>query len=262
MKFGAARDRPRPRCATGRTRSSASSPAGSAGWRKQRKVEVVTRRRRSSPPTTRVERRRHVDRVRALHPRAPARARRCCRASPTTSAIVDSTGALELARRPRAAARDRRRDHRPRDGDRLRGARAARSTVVELTDQLIPGCDPDLVKPLQKRIAERYESILLSTERRRASRPPTTGCEVSFEGEDAPEPRTFDRVLVAVGRQANGDRLGARRRRASRSTSAAQIARRRAAAHERRRTSRDRRPHRGADARAQGDATRARSRPR
>ena len=78
--------------------------------------------------------------------------------------------------------------------------------VVELTDQLIPGCDPDLVKPLHKRIGERYESILLGIG---VSGVEATddGLQVSFEGEDAPDPRVYDRVLVAVGRRANGDTL-------------------------------------------------------
>ena len=79
--------------------------------------------------------------------------------------------------------------------------------VVELTDQLIPGCDPDLVKPLEKRITERYDSILLSVGVSSVEAS-ADGLAVSFEGEGAPEPRTYDRVLVAVGRRANGDTLG------------------------------------------------------
>jgi pyruvate/2-oxoglutarate dehydrogenase complex dihydrolipoamide dehydrogenase (E3) component len=35
------------------------------------------------------------------------------------------------------------------------------------------------------------------------------GIEVQFEGKDAPATDTFDRVLVAIGRRANGDKLGA-----------------------------------------------------
>jgi len=42
-------------------------------------------------------------------------------------------------------------------------ALGVRVTVVELTDGLMPGTDPDLVRPLQKRIEKRYERILLST---------------------------------------------------------------------------------------------------
>jgi dihydrolipoamide dehydrogenase len=79
-------------------------------------------------------------------------------------------------------------------------------SVVELTDQLIPGCDRDLVKPLHKRIESRYEAIMLSTKVASADAG-SDGIRVTFEGDDAAEPQTYDRVLVAVGRQANGDRL-------------------------------------------------------
>ena len=78
--------------------------------------------------------------------------------------------------------------------------------VVELTDRLIPECDPDLVKPLQGRIADRYESILLSVSVS-SIEAGEDGLKVSFEGDDAPDARTYDRVLVAIGRRANGDRL-------------------------------------------------------
>jgi dihydrolipoamide dehydrogenase len=80
-------------------------------------------------------------------------------------------------------------------------------TVVELTDQLIPGCDPDLIKPLHTRIGERYESIMLSLGVGSVE-PGSDGLRVTFDGDGAPDPRTYDRVLVAVGRRANGDALG------------------------------------------------------
>ena len=91
-------------------------------------------------------------------------------------------------------------------------ALGSRVTVVELMDGLIPGCDRDLVKPLEKRIRARYESILLSTAVTGIS-PEDTGLRVSFESAggngDAPAEETFDRVLVAVGRRPNGHRIGA-----------------------------------------------------
>ena len=42
-------------------------------------------------------------------------------------------------------------------------ALGSRVTVVELTDQLMPGADPDLVKPLQKRMEPKFEAICLGT---------------------------------------------------------------------------------------------------
>jgi dihydrolipoamide dehydrogenase len=124
---------------------------------------------------------------------------------PEDERVFDSTGALELAEVPETLLVV---------GGGIIGlemagvylALGSRVTVVELTDQLIPGCDPDLVKPLHAHLDERCEAILLST--RVASAEATEGgIAVTFEGEGAPETQTFDRVLMAVGRRANGDRL-------------------------------------------------------
>ncbi len=83
-------------------------------------------------------------------------------------------------------------------------------SVVELTDTLMPGCDRDLVKPLQKRIGSRYERILLGS-RVSGIDARDDGLHVSFDGDQTPETEVFGRVLVAVGRRANGDRIGADR---------------------------------------------------
>ena len=92
-------------------------------------------------------------------------------------------------------------------------ALGSKVSVVELMDGLIPGCDRDLVKPLEQRIRARYESIRLST-RVTGISPADSGLRVTFEdasrqGTDAPDEDIFDRVLVAVGRRPNGDRVGA-----------------------------------------------------
>lgn len=81
-------------------------------------------------------------------------------------------------------------------------------TVVELSPDLIPGCDRDLVRPLEKRLKKRYEHIFTAT-RVTAIEATDEGLEVSFEGNKAPESDTFDRVLVAVGRQPDGFNIGA-----------------------------------------------------
>jgi dihydrolipoamide dehydrogenase len=82
-------------------------------------------------------------------------------------------------------------------------------SVVELTDGLMPGCDRDLVKPLEKRLRARCQSIMLGT-RVTAAEPTSEGLRVSFEGREAPaEPQTYDKVLVAVGRTPNGGSINA-----------------------------------------------------
>ena len=87
-------------------------------------------------------------------------------------------------------------------------ALGSRITVVEMLDQLLPGCDADLVMPLRKRIAGRYEAIHLGT-RVSGVEAKEEGLVVSFDGDEAPDPATVDRILVAVGRRANGGRVGA-----------------------------------------------------
>jgi dihydrolipoamide dehydrogenase len=84
-------------------------------------------------------------------------------------------------------------------------ALGSKVTVVELLPQLITGCDPDLVKPLQKRISARYEAIHLETEVVSVEAK-KNGLRVNLSSGESP---TFDQVLVAVGRRPNGPRIGA-----------------------------------------------------
>jgi dihydrolipoamide dehydrogenase len=87
-------------------------------------------------------------------------------------------------------------------------ALGSRVSVVELTPQLLPGCDPDLVRPLEKRIRSRYEQILVGTRVTKVEAL-KEGIRVTFEGDKAPAPQVYGRVLVAVGRSPNGKRIGA-----------------------------------------------------
>ncbi|MET0230123.1 MAG: dihydrolipoyl dehydrogenase, partial [Rhodanobacteraceae bacterium] len=81
-------------------------------------------------------------------------------------------------------------------------------TVVELMDQLMPGADADLVRPLQQRLSKRYAGIHLRVKVAKIEAM-KEGLRATFEGEKAPEPQLYDRVLVAIGRSANGNRIGA-----------------------------------------------------
>jgi dihydrolipoamide dehydrogenase len=87
-------------------------------------------------------------------------------------------------------------------------ALGSRVSVVELTPQLMPGVDPDLVRPLERRIRARYQQILLAT-KVAGIEAESAGLRVSFEGAKAPAPQLFERVLVAVGRVPNGKAIGA-----------------------------------------------------
>ncbi len=87
----------------------------------------------------------------------------------------------------------------------LYDALGTKVTVVELLDQLIPGCDPDLVRPLHRRVSGRYESVLLQT-KVESVKALKSGLKVTFS---SGESDTFDAVLVAVGRRPNGASLGA-----------------------------------------------------
>jgi len=85
-------------------------------------------------------------------------------------------------------------------------ALGSRVTVVELLDQLIPGCDPDLVKVLHKRVSQRYEAIHLQTQVVSVTaQHDGLAVELSSHG----EPERFDRILVAVGRKPNGATIDA-----------------------------------------------------
>jgi dihydrolipoamide dehydrogenase len=81
-------------------------------------------------------------------------------------------------------------------------------SVVELMDQIIPGCDNDLVTPLYRRIKKQYKNIWLET-RVTSIEAEKKGLKVALEGKGAPASELFDAVLVAVGRRPNGKLIGA-----------------------------------------------------
>ena len=84
----------------------------------------------------------------------------------------------------------------------------ARLDVVEMLDGLMQGADRDLVKVWQKMNAPRFDNIMLKT-KTVGAKATDKGIEVSFEGEGAPPPQTYDLVLQAVGRSPNGSKIGA-----------------------------------------------------
>jgi dihydrolipoamide dehydrogenase len=128
--------------------------------------------------------------------------------APLDDRIMDSTGALKLDDIPKRLLVI---------GGGIIGlemgtvydALGSKVSVVEFMEGLITGCDRDLVRPLQKRMEKRFESIMLSTKVTKIEAK-KDGIHVSFEGEEAPkETQIYDRVLVSIGRKPNGNNIGA-----------------------------------------------------
>ena len=130
---------------------------------------------------------------------------------PDDPRLMDSTGALELKDVPKRLLII---------GGGIIGlematvydALGSKVTVVEFMDRLIPGADPDIVKPLARRIEKRYEKILLKTKVAKIEAL-KEGLRATFESADgaspAPGPEVFDRVLLSVGRRPNGKNIAA-----------------------------------------------------
>ena len=179
---------------------------GLAGLAKQRKVEVITGVAELTGPNTVVVGDRTVTFDNCIIAAGSEAA--TLPGLPDDERIIDSTGALELGvggigipKRLLVV------------GCGIIGlematvydALGSKVTMVELLDQLIPGCDPDLVKPLHKRISARYEAIHLKTkvESVEASE---KHLEVTLSGDES---HKFDGILVAIGRRPNGHAIGA-----------------------------------------------------
>lgn len=121
--------------------------------------------------------------------------------------LMDSTGALELADIPGSMLVI---------GGGIIGlematvyhALGSKISVIELMDQLVAGCDKDLVKPLHKRLTKQLENIYLKA-KVTGIESTDAGLKVSFEGQNVPESATYDRVLLSVGRTPNGKLIDA-----------------------------------------------------
>jgi len=126
---------------------------------------------------------------------------------PVDPRVVDSTGALDLKEIPKRMLIL---------GGGIIGLEmgtvysslGARLDVVEMMDGLMQGADRDLVKVWQKMNAPRFDNIMLKT-KTVGAKATKAGIEVTFEGEGAPAPQTYDLVLQAVGRSPNGKKIAA-----------------------------------------------------
>ncbi|TKR30558.1 dihydrolipoyl dehydrogenase [Luteimonas gilva] len=121
--------------------------------------------------------------------------------------VMDSTDALELKETPKTLLVV---------GGGIIGlematvyrALGSQVTVVELADQLMPGADADLVKPLADRLKKQGVAIHLKTKVVEA-KAQKDGIACTFEGASEPADKLYDRVLVAVGRAPNGKKIDA-----------------------------------------------------
>lgn len=183
---------------------------GLAGMAKQRKVRVVQGSGSfSSPHTVRVETAEGAQTIRFEQAiiAAGSQAVKLPGLPWGDPRLMDSTDALDLADVPKKLLVI---------GGGIIGlemacvydALGSEVTVVELSDQLMPGADPDLVRPLQQRIGKRYGGIHLKTKVSAVSAQ-ADGLLATFEGDKAPAPTLYDRVLCAVGRTPNGKKIGA-----------------------------------------------------
>jgi dihydrolipoyl dehydrogenase len=175
---------------------------GVAGLAKQRKVEVITGVASLTGPNTVLVGDRTVTFDNCIIATGSDAA--TLPGLPDDERVIDSTGALEIPSVPKrllvvgcgiiglemATVYD---------------ALGSKVTMVELLDQLIPGCDPDLVKPLHKRISARYEAIHLGT-KVESVEAAEKHLSVKLSGG---EEGKFDGVLVAIGRRPNGRAVGA-----------------------------------------------------
>ena len=127
---------------------------------------------------------------------------------PDDPRVIDSTGALEPKEIPKTILII---------GGGIIGlematiysALGSKVTIIELLDQLMPGTDEDLVKPLEQQLEKKCEAIYKSSKVIEAEAN-ENGISVVLEIDDQQQQQIFDQVLVAIGRQANGNKIKAK----------------------------------------------------
>lgn len=81
-------------------------------------------------------------------------------------------------------------------------ALGSKVSVVEMLPGLLPGADRDLVLPLHKRLEKQFEAIMVNT-KVASMKEDKNGVTVTFDGDVKEKEKTYDRVLVSVGRAPN-----------------------------------------------------------
>ncbi len=80
-------------------------------------------------------------------------------------------------------------------------------TIVEFMQTLIPAADFDIVEPLRKKLERQGITVLLSSRVEKVETKGKSALSVSIQNGERNTKKTFDRVLVAVGRTPNKDLL-------------------------------------------------------
>ncbi len=86
-------------------------------------------------------------------------------------------------------------------------ALGSKVSVVEMTSGLLPGCDRDLVSVLKRRIAKKFDAIMLNT-KVAAMVEDKDGVTVTLEDKKGSRTENFAKVLIAIGRRPNTRDLG------------------------------------------------------
>ena len=87
-------------------------------------------------------------------------------------------------------------------------ALGASVSVAEFLPNLLPGADPDLVKPLARKLKKEFDEIHLSTKITKVEPLSTSGLKVTMEKDGKEVSKNYEQVLVSVGRKPNTNKMG------------------------------------------------------
>ena len=123
-----------------------------------------------------------------------------------TDCFVDAAGALELESVPKTLAVIGG-GYIGLELGQVYAALGSKVTVIEMLDQILPGADPDLARPLAARLKSQFEAIQTGAALEGAKRS-GKGVEITYKKDGKTEKLKVDRVLVSIGRRPNSDHLG------------------------------------------------------
>jgi dihydrolipoamide dehydrogenase len=81
-------------------------------------------------------------------------------------------------------------------------------SVAEFLPNLLPGADPDLVKPLARKLKKEFSEIHLSTKITKVEQAKSGVMDVTMEKNGEEITKQYEQVLVSVGRKPNTEKMG------------------------------------------------------